>query len=96
MSMNTEQAQRIIRLVASGCGTITWSRHAIDRMKERNYTPDDVLHIMRTGKITKREYNKRAGNWKYTVHGNDLDGDEGGTVTAILNETEIVIITVLA
>ena len=94
--MNTEQAQKIIRFVAGGCGTITWSCHARDRMKERNYTPDDVLHILQTGKITKSEYNELAGNWKYTIHGCDLDGDEGGTVTAILSESEIVIITVLA
>ena len=63
-------------------------------MNTRNFTDQDVIHILETGNITSKEYNGIQGNWKYKVSGNDIDGDEGIIVTAILTSQSQLIITV--
>ena len=52
-----------------------YSSHAEDRMAERGYEKGDLVDT---------EYNDRAANWKYTIRGDDLDGDSGAVVIAII------------
>jgi len=76
------------------CGLVAYTTHAKDRMVNRNFTTQDVIYILETGDVIKKEYNDAQKHWKYTVAGPDLDGDEGDVITAILSGGSQLIITV--
>jgi len=56
----------------------------------------DVEHILCNGKIDSKEYKKQHGQWAYVVKGQDLEGDDGGVVAAIVLHYRCVVITVLS
>ena len=90
-------AHRIIQnTVKNTNGKVIFSSHAKGRMQERNYSPQDVQYILLNGKITGKEFNEKNRTWAYTLRGDDLEGDEGGVVTAIISEWTSIIITVLS
>ncbi len=93
--LSNDDAHQLIREIVNS-GTVIESKHAKKRMQERGYSTHDVTYILLHGKITAKEHNQKANNWAYTVRGDDLDGDEGGVVTAVINQSQSVIITVLA
>jgi hypothetical protein len=94
-ALDDQTARAIIRDIVHS-GTIIWSRHAKERMAERGYTTSDVIYILLHGQIIKKEIDPIHNNWSYTFTGDDLDGDEGSVVTAILRRTLGIVITVLA
>ncbi len=89
------EASRIIYEIVTS-GTIIMSGHVKKRMSERGYTVHDVEYILLNGEIAKKEFNNKVQNWAYTVRGEDLEGDAGGVVTAIIERRSAVIITVLS
>ncbi|WP_319549331.1 DUF4258 domain-containing protein [Desulfogranum marinum] len=94
--INNETAHAIIRRVILDGGRFILTRHAKERMKLRGYTTHDVEYILTHGGIIEKKFNDRAGNWSYKIRGDDLEGDEGGVVTAIIQKNAILIITVLS
>ena len=92
--IDNEKAHSIIREIMEG-GEIIFSNHAKKRMQERNYSAHDVEHILIRGKIISKEFKNITQNWTYKIKGDDLEGDEGGVVTAIISRQACVIITVL-
>ncbi len=94
--ISTDDAHKIIRNIIESDMEIVVSNHARERMYERGYTTQDVLHILLNGKITKQKLHDKSNSWRYTVSGDDLDGDEGSVVTVILSKAKFVIITVLS
>lgn len=93
--IENEKAHAIIREIVAG-GEIIISNHAKERMKERGYTAQDVEYILLQGEITSKEFKDKTQSWAYKIQGEDLEGDEGGVVTAIINRLACVIITVLS
>ncbi len=89
------QASLIIRNIIN-FGNIMYSKHVEKQMKARNYTTNDVIYILENGKIVSKEYRDDFQNWVYKITGQDLEGEDGGVVTAILTKNDIVIITVLS
>ena len=89
-----DEAQSIIREIVRN-GTLILSRHAKERMAERGYTLQDVVHILLHGEIVKKEYKDKAQNWAYRVQGYDLENDEGAIVVAIIKRMSAIVITVL-
>lgn len=75
-------------------GFVHLSNHAEERMLDRGFTMRDVLNILEYGTIASKEYNENAKNWKYTIKGQDIDGEEGVAVTAIISSSTQVVITV--
>ncbi len=88
-------AQSIIRDIAAS-GMLISSKHAKERMVERGYTMSDVQYILMYGEIVRKEFKEENNNWAYTIHGADLEGDEGGVITAIISPSKCVVITVLS
>lgn len=68
--------------------------HAKMRMSQRGYSDQDVLHVLETGLIKNKEFDSTRGSWKYRVEGEDIDGDDGVVITAIVSSSQQVIITV--
>ena len=58
----------------------------------------DITFILENGKITSKEFNEDVAfqNWTYRITGDDLDGDSGSVVVAIISKSGLLIITVLA
>ncbi len=93
--IDKQDAHRIIKDIINCGHLIAWSNHAKERMLQRNYTSHDVLHILLNGNITKQEYHEATESWRYTIRGDDLEGDEGGVVTVVISKVKLVVITTL-
>jgi hypothetical protein len=64
-------------------------------MDERQVTMDDILHVLMWGDVVKLEQDIEHHNWKCTVRGTDIDGDELFFVAAIdEDEHSVLCITV--
>lgn len=87
------KASNLIRN-AAGKGNLIYSAHVKLRMRERGFTTHDVLFILQHGELTGKKFKEDHGNWVYTVQGQDLDGDDGRVITAIISEQTLHIITV--
>lgn len=94
--LHPDKAHAIIKDVLARGGRIVTRDHVKQRMKERGYLMQDVEYILLHGTITKKEFHDDCRHWRYTVTGNDLDGDSGAVVTAIIQHNTIVLITVLS
>ncbi|MHB8788437.1 MAG: DUF4258 domain-containing protein [Desulfobulbaceae bacterium] len=93
--IDDEKALAMIRRAAIG-GNLFYGRHVKKRMRERNFTIQDILFILQQGALARKEYKEEFENWVYSIRGTDLEGEEGRVVTAIVSESAIQIITVTA
>lgn len=91
--LEPEQALELIRHIIND-GEVIYSSHARERMIERNFTISDILLILQKGKLAEKQYEENKKNWKYTIQGADIDGDEGTIVTAIISNRKQLIVTV--
>jgi len=89
-----DEAKSIIREIVAD-GILILSRHAKERMIERGYNLQDVVHILLNGEIVKKEYRDKTGNWSYEIRGYDLENDEGSVIVAIIKRMSAIVITVL-
>ena len=85
-----------IRKILGADGMLYYTGHAEIQMQKRGYNYRDVTYILEKGALVNTEYNDKAGNWKYTIRGDDLDGDSGAIVVAIVKQREGLVITVLS
>lgn len=68
------QAYEAIQRILEARDTIALTPHARQRMRDRNFTVDDVHHVLTTGTVSSRpEWNDLHQNWRYTVSGRGLD-----------------------
>ena len=84
---------RILKILENG--RLVYSSHVKERMAERNYEISDVLHILKHGQVLK--YKKRGESEKYRceVHGDDLEGCKGIVITVVIEDTRLIVVTVL-
>ena len=75
-------------------GKLILSNHAKTRMSERNYSINDIRHILKNGQIFKINAPEK-GIYRCEVHGDDLEGDSGKISIELNKNREIVVITVL-
>ena len=94
--LSSESALILIHeiLANRSSGSLSFTNHAKKQMRARGYTTQDVVNILETGKIMEIEM-KPNGQWHCQVEGYDLDGDRGVVITAIINENNLLVITVL-
>ncbi|MEI8172191.1 MAG: DUF4258 domain-containing protein [Deltaproteobacteria bacterium] len=94
--LNPESASSLIRSILENTsrGILAFTKHAREQMTLRGYTTQDVVYILETGKVEEIEL-KPNGEYHCKVKGHDLDGDRGVVITAIVNESNLLVITVL-
>jgi hypothetical protein len=79
------EALRIIQRILKN-GTVFSTPHCKDRMIDRNIQMQDVVYVLKNGKITREpEIHQVTGNWIYNVEGKTLD-DEILTVPVDIDE----------
>ena len=83
---------RILKILENG--RLFYSDHVKKRMVERNYEISDVLHILRHGHILKYT-RKGVEKYRCEVHGDDLEGCKGVVITIVIENTRLIVVTVL-
>jgi hypothetical protein len=72
-------------------GSITWSAHIQQRMRERGFTMRDALNVLELGQVKRPpRWSSNHQNWEYAVEGTDIDGDSLTMCVAIDYEQEIL------
>ncbi len=89
--MDKEKAHSLIKKISETCISIT--RHCRQRMAQRNVSMDDIRYVIQWGEVVSLEESPEYGNWKCTIKGVDIDGNEL-TFVAAVTENEIICITV--
>jgi len=89
--MDKETAHSLIKKISEVC--ILTTKHCRQRMTERNVTMDDIRYVIQWGEVVSVEESPEYGNWKCTIKGMDMDGNEL-TFVAAVTEDEVVCIIV--
>lgn len=87
--MTKEDAQNCFREFAK-FGCVQSTKHCKERMRERNITIDDVLHVLLWGQVTQIEYDSIHDSWKCKVKGLDIDGEELIFIASIYENCQTV------
>lgn len=90
-NMDNAEAEGILKERSKSCVHIR--NHCKERMAERNITMDDIRYVIQWGKVIKVERSSEHENWKCTIQGKDIEGDELTVIAAIL-EDAVMCITV--
>lgn len=92
MELPPDEALKIIRDILRD-GSVLPIPHAKERMVERNCDMQDVRRILKTGAISKKEDVK--GRCRYSIEGDNLDGETRVVVIEVHRRGNIRIITVI-
>lgn len=74
-------------------GHVVFTSHAREEMRNGNFTDADVIHILEYGEVEAKQFDKERGNWRYRIKGDDIEGESGRVVTAIVSRDAQVIVT---
>jgi len=93
--LTPSMAERRIRALAADSGRIVWSRHALERMTEREIFDVDALRILRGGMLEGMpEATGTDGEWKCKMTMRLRGVREAGVVLIILKSDRLFIKTV--
>jgi hypothetical protein len=91
-ALSPVEAHQAIEQLLERPATLALTQHARDRMRERRFTTDDILRVLRHGTVSPNPaWDDWRGTWKYRVSYRDLDGEPLSVVVAI--EDRITVIT---
>jgi hypothetical protein len=88
----TQETAVLRALVANPYCRYIWTKHALEKMTERNITADDVIAALTNGHI---QFHEIKRDILYRVDGKDLDGNRL-QVEVALDEEEITIKVITA
>lgn len=91
----TNVANLAKRLVERGAYVI--SNHAYERGKQRTLSVEDIKNVIFTGYHEKRkdEYKEEFTDWNYAIKGKTLDSDFARVCIAFVQESSLIVITVI-
>lgn len=67
----------------------------LDSTKELS-APDALVlirDILEYGEVEEKQFDQVRGNWKYRIKGDDIEGESGRVVTAIVSRDTQIIVT---
>jgi hypothetical protein len=70
--------------------------HAEEEMDQDALSTFDVEKIVLTGRIVRRQPDRRPGEWKYLIRGRSITGEPAAVVVRLSPTATLVIITVYA
>lgn len=79
-------AEKRIKELAAETANLKWSRHALERMNEREIFDADVLRICRKGMLSGNPEETPAGEWKCKMVLRLRGTREAGAVVIILKQ----------
>jgi hypothetical protein len=78
------ETQTLRQVMAHPKRRLKFTKHAKDKMAERNISAPDIIKVLTYGQVTLEEY-KQDIIWR--VEGKDLDGKDLSVETVVLEET---------
>lgn len=75
-------------------GYVHYTDHVKQQMRTRNYDIGDIRHILYNGTILNFT-SKKKEEYKCEIHGEDLEGDNGGLIAVVIKNIRLIVITVL-
>jgi|ERR1700691_5469325 uncharacterized protein DUF4258 len=92
--LSADDAQERIRDISWESGSVIFTRHAEERMEQRDISRPQVLEALRSGYVDDPPTEEFAGEWKCKVTSN-LRGRTIGVVTVIVEaRSQLIIVTV--
>ena len=70
------QLKLLIDQILRGHHPLTYSGHVKQRMREREFSTQDIQHVLETGNYTKGFWAALEQNHEFNVSGFDLNGEE--------------------
>ena len=91
------QALKVIRAIIKD-GALAFTKHSEERMLERKIDMQDVLNVLKKGRIfDEPEPHPKTNRWVYRVEGVALDGGKVKVAVDIYEpENKIVLLTVMS
>jgi len=92
--LTAEEAERKIRDILK-YRYFTILPHCRDRMKQKGYEDIDIEVVLSKGKVKEApEYSTKYRNWVCKVEGRVIEGDKAAVITAIVNDNQLLCITI--
>ena len=91
-NLRADEAERVIRERTKETTNIVISRHAFNRIDEREITQPDVYNILRTGFVEGSPQMNIEGDWDVTVTKLMPDGRYAGVVKIVFRKKEILFV----
>lgn len=83
-ALNPIEAHETIHGLLNARGSISYTSHVRDRMRQRHFTMDDVHRVLLYGTVSSdAQWNEAFQNWTYTITGTDYDNDPLAIVIAL-------------
>jgi hypothetical protein len=77
-----------------GSGALAFTDHVKERMRQREFTTQDIQYVLETGKFSKGFWEAQEQNHEANVSGYDLDGQELELALALeLNRNCVIVVT---
>ena len=89
------EAYEAIQQLLGSRDSISLTDHARKRMRERQFTVDDVWRVLMFGSVSPNpEWDEQFQNWKYRVSGVDYDNAPPALIVALIpSQGRITVIT---
>jgi hypothetical protein len=75
-NLTASQVKQYVSSVLKGEGFLTYSGHAKERMRRREFTTQDVQYVLETGNYSQGYWEAQEQNHEFNVTGFDLNGEE--------------------
>lgn len=75
-NLTAAQVKQYVASILKGNGFLTYSGHAKERMRQRDFTTQDVQYVLETGKYSQGYWEAQEQNHEFNVTGFDLNGEE--------------------
>lgn len=93
--LRTDEAERVIREWAQDADRVTFTRHAFERVAERDYgvlTTATVLRVLRKGQVIGDPERNEHGHWQAIMARRMPGGRDACVVTVIVREDRSLIV----
>jgi Domain of unknown function (DUF4258) len=75
-NLTASQVKQYVGSVLKGQGFLTYSGHAKERMRKREFTTQDVQYVRETGSYSEGYWEAQEQDHEFNVAGFDLNGEE--------------------
>jgi hypothetical protein len=70
------QIATLAQAVLSGAGSLSPTEHFKKRGRERDFTVQDAVEVLRTGTVIQYPiWNEKTASWNYDIAGRDIEGE---------------------
>lgn len=95
LRMTAAAVTRVIQQRATASDNVIVTNHAGERMWERGFTLDDVLTILRRGRVWELPFKNEHGDWQAEIERRMPGGREAVVITVVPQGPRLIVVTVM-